>query len=110
MSNVSLTIGGRSFTVACAEGEEDHVANLGRMIDSKVASMGDVAGQSEPRMLLYAALLLADELHEVKSAANPTGENSASSGLSPHAGSQLESIASRLENLASHLEGRPTSA
>ena len=50
MSNVTLSIGGRSFTVACAEGEEGHVAGLGRMIDSKVGSMGDLTGQSEPRM------------------------------------------------------------
>lgn len=114
MSNVTLSIGGRSFTVACAEGEENHVAGLGRMIDSKVASMGDLAGQSEPRMLLFAALLLADELHEAKSRAPASlpeadGEN-AFAGLSALAGNQLEAIASRLENLASRLEGGPSSA
>ena len=64
MSNVTLTLGGRYFTVACAEGEEDHVAGLGRMIAAKIAAMGDLSGQSETRMLLFAALLLADELHE----------------------------------------------
>ena len=29
MSNVTLSIGGRSYTVACAEGEESHVLGLG---------------------------------------------------------------------------------
>ena len=112
MSNVSLSIGGRSFTVACAEGEESHVAGLGRMIDSKVGSMGDLSGQSEPRMLLFAALLLADELHELKTSAPDNGPLVAppASSLSMRASQQLEAIAARLENLASHLEGQAASA
>ena len=66
MSNVNLQIGGRSFTVACAPGEEEHITGLGRMIDAKLAAMGGVAGQTETRTLLFAALLLADELHEAR--------------------------------------------
>ena len=67
MSNVTLEIGGRSFTVACAPGEEEHVADLGRMIASKLGEMDGIASQSEARMLLFASLLLADELHEARS-------------------------------------------
>lgn len=101
VSNVSLSIGGRSFTVACAAGEEAHVADLGKMIDAKLATMGGVAGQSEPRMLLFAALLLADELHEARSAATaPAPEKPWSSGMA----SRIASIAGRVENLAERLE------
>ncbi len=64
MSNVTLHIGGRDYTVACAEGEEAHVASLGALIDEKIQAMG--AGHNEPRQLLFAALLLADELHDAK--------------------------------------------
>ena len=64
MSNVSLQIGGRSYSVACAAGEEDHVARLGRVINEKVQSMG--GGHTEVRQLLFAALILADELHEAR--------------------------------------------
>ncbi|MEZ5737189.1 MAG: cell division protein ZapA [Novosphingobium sp.] len=110
MSNVTLSIGGRTFTVACAEGEEAHVAGLGRMIDTKVSSMGDLSGQSEPRMLLFAALLLADELHDLRTSPPAATEASPAPGLSALAGQQLESIATRLENLASRLEGEATSA
>lgn len=104
MSNVTLSIGGRSFTVACAEGEEDHVAGLGRTIDAKLASMGEISGQSEARTLLFAALLLADELVEAKSGAAPSSQ--APSGLAE----RLEAIAIRLENLAASLEGGQASA
>ena len=53
MSNVNLTIGGRSFTLACADGQDGHVENLGRLIDEKAAAAGAV-GQTETRMLLFA--------------------------------------------------------
>ncbi len=103
MSNVTLQIGGRSFVVACANGEEQHVTGLGRMIDGKVAEMGDGA-QSESRMLLFAALLLADELHEA-------GQRQPEPPAPPPAPAapqfdvqQLEALAVRLENLASRLE------
>lgn len=99
MSNVTLQIGGRAYTVACAEGEEAHIQALGGMIADKVRSMG-TAAQSEPRQLLFAALLLADELHEAR-----TALASAQSAAAPdrHAPA-LEALATRLENIATHLE------
>jgi cell division protein ZapA len=101
MSNVKLEIGGRQFTVACAEGEEDHVTDLGAMIAAKIDGMGDISSQSETRMLLFAALLLADELHDA------TSRSGASPAPIPPNGTaqKLEAIAERLENLASRLEG-----
>lgn len=109
MSNVTLSIGGRNFTVACASGEEDHIADLGRSIDTKLASMGDMSGQNESRMLLFAALLLADELHEARSGGSQplpaAPAEPAQPALPPRAAEQLEAIALRLENLATALEG-----
>ena len=52
MSNVVLSIGGRTFSVACADGEEQHIEMLGGVIDQKVHALGDTAGQNEVRMLL----------------------------------------------------------
>ena len=105
MSNVALEIGGRRFTVACAAGEESHVSGLGRMIDGKLAEMGEAAGQSESRMLLYAALLLADELHE-RGHANAVPAQA----LPPETDTHLSAIAERLENLAGLLEAAQTNA
>ncbi len=98
MSNVSLMIGGRPFAVACAPGEEAHVRDLGRTIDARLGAMGDVSGQSESRILLFAALLLADELHEAKAA--PPAPPQPSGHVR-----RLDEIAARLENLAETLEG-----
>ncbi|HEX7752229.1 MAG TPA: cell division protein ZapA [Novosphingobium sp.] len=119
MSNVTLEIGGRSFAVACAPGEEAHVADLGRMIGSKLAEMEGVTSQGESRMLLFAALLLADELHEAR--AHPAPAAPAPAPAPPPAAAQpagglpdqaevLEIIAAQLENLAARLEEGPVSA
>ena len=39
MSNITLDIAGRKFTVACGPGEEPHIERLGRIIGSKIEGM-----------------------------------------------------------------------
>jgi cell division protein ZapA len=99
MSNVTLEIAGRKFTIACAEGEEGHIAMLGRSIDDKVAEMPHIANQSEARALLYAALLLADENHELRQ-----GAPAPAAGPGPEIAEALEALAWQLEHVASRLE------
>lgn len=101
MSNVTLAIGGRSYTVACAAGEEEHVAGLGQMIDAKIRAMG-AAGTTETRQLLFAALLLADEVHEAKS---PERAEPAPLPVDDTQAERLEAIAAKLEACALALEG-----
>lgn len=98
MSNVTLRIGGRDYTVACAAGEEDHITGLGRLIDARIQGLAGSAGMSETRQLLFAALLLADSLHEREAAATPAP---ATAGPDP---AWLEGLADRLENCVSSLE------
>ena len=103
MSNVSLEIGGRQFSVASADGEEEHVALLGRRIDDKLRAMGGAGGQSESRMLLFAALLLADEVHEMTvrgGAPAPTDDGPALAKVA----AGIDAAAKRIEKLAADLE------
>jgi cell division protein ZapA len=100
MSNVTVTIGGRHYTVACAAGEEQHIELLGRAIDGKLEGLPNLSGQSEARTLLFAALLLADELHERGSGGAP-----AAGEADPRVAEALELLATRLEALAVRLEG-----
>ena len=97
MSNVTLQIGGRSYVVACAEGEEAHVESLGQLIDDKIRELG-TSGHNEVRLLLFAALMLADELHDVRSKGPAVPVPAAD-----HA-TALEALAARLEKYASALE------
>ena len=106
MSNVDVSIGGREFKVACAAGEEDHIRDLGKMIDDKVSGLG-MGGQSEGRMLLFASLLLADEVHETKYRGGSVDDavGSAAASEDPLLAERLETIAATLEKCAARLEG-----
>ena len=66
MSTVTLTIGPKSYSIACADGEEAHIEALGAMIAEKYALLGSARAPLEAQNLLFAALFLADELAEAK--------------------------------------------
>ncbi|NLE59845.1 MAG: cell division protein ZapA [Planctomycetes bacterium] len=101
MSNVTLTIGGRNYPITCADGEEEHVMGLGRQIDERLKNMGAGNGQSEARTLLFAALLLADENHELR---NPNTGGETGGDLAKQIAPMLDELASRLESCATILE------
>ncbi|OZA93252.1 MAG: hypothetical protein B7X57_05605 [Erythrobacter sp. 34-65-8] len=69
MSEVRLSIGGRNYTIACADGQEEHVAGLGALVDSKLAEFGPNRAPQEAQNLLFAALLIAEDLHQARSTA-----------------------------------------
>ena len=93
MSNVTLSIGGREFRVGCRDGQEDQIRKLGTLIDDVVRD-ANVTGRAPAEMLLFASLLLADQVKDGKQAASATAD----------AGTSLDRIADRLESLASQLE------
>ena len=61
MPEIQVNIGGRSFDVACAQGEEAHLQKAAKMIDSETEILAKHMGRvPEARMLLMAGLMLAD--------------------------------------------------
>jgi len=104
MSDVVLTLGGRSYSVACAPGEEAHIADLGRIIEDKLRTLPGM-GKNDSRSLLFAALLLADELFELRNAEKvQASAETAPSVAAAATPDQLEALAERLEALADALE------
>ncbi|MBT0669580.1 cell division protein ZapA [Novosphingobium profundi] len=103
MNNVSLTIGGREFVVGCTPGQEDHIRLLGEAIESKVVA-AKARGLSEARMLLFAALLLADENDELKRAGKLPPTPPAPAPDASRDTQRLLRIAETMEKLAQLLE------
>lgn len=68
MSEVTLRIGGKAYKVTCADGEEAQLAKLGNMVDGKFKQMEGILAPSDAQNLLFAAILLADELYEAREA------------------------------------------
>ncbi|WP_147125128.1 cell division protein ZapA [Shimia ponticola] len=61
MPDISVTIGGREFVVACQAGEEHFLQAAAGMLDREAAAIVGSAGRiPADRMLLMAGLLLAD--------------------------------------------------
>lgn len=91
MAEVQLSIGGHSYMVTCADGEEAHLQRLGGLVDAEVrAARGSVGGLSESRQLLFAALFLADKLPD-------------SSGDDAPLADKIDALAARIETLATAL-------
>ncbi|HEY4943671.1 MAG TPA: cell division protein ZapA [Rhizomicrobium sp.] len=66
MPLVNVMVNARAYTIACDEGEEDHLRELATHVDGKVKELLSSVGQvGDQRLLLMAALLIADEHHEV---------------------------------------------
>ncbi len=105
MPQVSVTINGRAYPVACQEGEEERIRDLASIIDGKVAEFARQVGQAgEARLLVLAALVLADELAEAHEAlrdsaapAPSTGDHAVATGIDRLA-ARVEAVAARLES------------
>lgn len=66
MPLVNVMVNGKAYTIACDEGEEEHLKELGATVDGKVKELLSAVGNvGDQRLVLMAALLLADELHGV---------------------------------------------
>ena len=65
MSQVSVTINGRQFRMACEDGQEGHLMNLARDLDSRIEGLRAKFGEiGDTRLTVMAALTLADSLAE----------------------------------------------
>lgn len=62
MPQVEIEIGGRTFEVACQEGEEHFLHSAAAMLDVEASHLaGQIGRVPEARMLLMAGLMLADK-------------------------------------------------
>ena len=99
MAEIDVFIAGRAYKVACRDGEEDSLRKAAALVDSKsreaLAGLGTL---SEARQLLFASLLLADDLVDDGRAPPPPPP------VDPALAERAERIADRLESLASTLE------
>jgi cell division protein ZapA len=67
MSQVSVTINGRQFRMECEDGQEDHLGNLARDLDSRIAGLRQKFGEiGDTRLTVMAALTIADVLAETE--------------------------------------------
>lgn len=67
MPQVSVTIAGRIYRMACGEGEEDHLRSLAERLDGKITELrGDFGEIGDGRITVMAAITMADSLSEAE--------------------------------------------
>jgi cell division protein ZapA len=107
MASVDVEIAARRYSVACRDGEEEHLRSVAALVDGKAQDAAAALGSlSEVRQLLFASLLLADELKEHRAGQPPPPEPEGMGKVT----SALERLAERMERLAERLETGAASA
>lgn len=121
MAEVNLTIDGRVYGIACDDGQERRVEQLGRYIDERLRQIAHGSGaNNKSQLMVLTALLLADEVFDLRStldrAANENQqlqEQSAANtvvyqGLTPedesHLSGAIGRLAARVEKLTSRVQ------
>ena len=65
MAQVTVTIAGRQYRMACDDGQEAHLESLAARLDAKIADLREHFGEiGDQRITVMAALTIADELSE----------------------------------------------
>lgn len=115
MAEVAVRINGRSYPIACEDGQEEHVARLASYIDQRIADLAAEVGQvGTQRLLIMVSLLVADELsdahgelariREAVKQAEANGRRAAVGQLDSTLAPAVERLAQRIEAIAARLE------
>jgi cell division protein ZapA len=94
MAQVNVEVNGRPYAVGCEDGQEAHLQEIAKLFDHQVRQVSQDMGQlGDTRLFLMGALLLADELYDIRNRL---------AALQVEVG-RLQSDRSRIETRAVHI-------
>jgi len=105
MARVTIEVNGRAYTVGCEDGQERRLTELAASVDAQVRQVAmDVGPLGETRLILMGALVMADEIvelrREIEQLKGQVGDLAAEKGRSERAAvAALEAAAARIEGL-----------
>lgn len=107
MGQVVAKVNGRDFALRCADGQEARVRQLAQFVDARVGQFAKELGQvGETRLLLLAALAIADELSDANDALEAARAKAGAPdpAASKATVSSIDAIAERIESIAARVE------
>ncbi|HEX2255735.1 MAG TPA: cell division protein ZapA [Afifellaceae bacterium] len=112
MAEVNVTVNGRSYRMACDDGQEEHLEQLGARLDQAIVELRGAFGEiGDQRLTVMAAILMTDRLHETEerlSAAEKELKSlKASGGRDAQLARALDRAAARIEELTDSLNAAP---
>jgi cell division protein ZapA len=103
MGQIVVTVNNRDFSLGCEDGQEARTRRLAGYVDAKIGEFSRSGGQAgEPRLLLLAALLIADELSDVNDGRQH--ERNLARASDSGAADGIRRLAHRIETIAARLE------
>jgi cell division protein ZapA len=107
MAQISVTIDGRKYRLACNEGEEARLEQLAGVIDERIRDLRSSFGEiGDQRLVVMAALTVADSLAETRAEAEAEREKTrAALARNDALATSLEALGERIEQLAQRLTG-----
>src|SRR6478609_301613 len=108
MPEVSVQIANRNFELACGDGEEERVQELAAYVDEKITDLRrQLPGTPEVKLLVFAALILADESREARGIAKAaeTARASATDSAETLATALEDLITSRVDKMSKKVSG-----
>lgn len=108
MGQITVVVNDQKYSLACRDGEEEHLETLAKYVDEKTKHLIENLGNvGEARVLLMAALLVSDELLETKEsmAALQNGDSKAvKEAVDTRLANLLDNASERIEGIAGQLE------
>ncbi len=105
MAQLTVKINGYAYTVGCADGQEQHLQAMAEQVEARVDKIKALGSQSgESRLLVQAALLMADELHDLALEMAALRRNRHATTNDGATNERLSSLANRAEEIAATLE------
>jgi len=105
MAQVDVRVNGRDFALSCPDGQEPRIRRLAQYVDAKVGEFAKSLGQvGEARLILLAALTIADELSDANDALQQSQARPAAATGADTTAADIRSAAERIEAIAARLE------
>ncbi len=112
MGQVVVNVNGRDFPLSCADGQEPRIRRLAQYVDAKIGEFTKTIGKvGEARLILLAALVIADELSDANEALQQErnrgrggGGSEPADAAAQGAASGIRSAAQRIESIAARIE------
>ena len=98
MAQVTLRINGYAYTIGCKDGEEKHLESMGAEVSRRIEGVRAAAGPSgEARMLVMAALLMADDIFDLRNKLQVAEADTSTPKGDPKWGHRLNLMAKRAD-------------
>lgn len=114
MADISITINGRNYGIACDDGQERRVKELASYVDARVREIArSGAASTESHLLVLTSIILADEIADLRAAGAQYQQppvQTAPVGISMSQDdeeaivSAIDLLAARIDSIASNLQ------